>query len=79
MLKRQLSGLVSNPTIDAIYDAAIRAGALGGKLCGAGGGGFILFYVPPQKQRQVKEALRRLLLVPMRFENLASHIVFYVN
>jgi D-glycero-alpha-D-manno-heptose-7-phosphate kinase len=79
MLKRQLSGLVSNPTIDAIYDAAIQAGALGGKLCGAGGGGFFLFFVPPERQRQVKHALRRLLLVPMRFENLASHIVFYVN
>lgn len=79
MLKRQLSGLVSNPTIDAIYGAAIEAGALGGKLCGAGGGGFFLFYVPPERQRQVKQALRHLLLVPMRFENLASHIVFYVN
>lgn len=79
MLKRQLSGLVSNSTIDAIYDTAIRAGALGGKLCGAGGGGFFLFFVPSEKQRHVKQALRRLLLVPMRFENLASHIVFYVN
>ncbi|MBN1359583.1 MAG: hypothetical protein JW993_03275 [Sedimentisphaerales bacterium] len=79
VLKRQLTALVSNPTIDAIYDTAVRAGALGGKLCGAGGGGFFLFFVPPEKQRQVKHALRRLLLVPMRFENLASHIVFYVN
>jgi D-glycero-alpha-D-manno-heptose-7-phosphate kinase len=79
MLKRQLTQLVSNSEIDAIYDRALAAGALGGKLCGAGGGGFLLFYVPPENQARVKEALRQLLLVPFRFENLASHIVFYAT
>lgn len=79
MLKRGLTELVSNSKIDEIYERAIRAGALGGKLCGAGGGGFFLFYVPTERQAQVKEALKRLLLVPVRFENLASHIVFYAN
>jgi D-glycero-alpha-D-manno-heptose-7-phosphate kinase len=79
MLKRGLTELVSNSKIDEIYESAIRAGALGGKLCGAGGGGFFLFYVPPERQPEVKEALKRLLLVPVRFENLASHIVFYAN
>ncbi len=79
MLKRGLTELISNSKIDEIYETAIRAGALGGKLCGAGGGGFFLFFVPPENQRRVKEALRRLLLVPFRFENLASHIVFYAT
>jgi D-glycero-alpha-D-manno-heptose-7-phosphate kinase len=65
--------------MDEIYETAMRAGALGGKLCGAGGGGFFLFFVPPEKQPQVKAALDHLLLVPMRFENLASHIIFYAH
>lgn len=78
-LKRGLTELISNRQIDEIYETAIRAGALGGKLCGAGGGGFFLFFVPPGKQRRVKEALSRLLLVPFRFEDLASHIVFYAT
>ncbi len=79
MLKRDLTNLISNHQIDEIYDTAIRVGALGGKLCGAGGGGFFLFYVPPAKQTQVKDALKHLLLVPIQFENLAAHIVFYAN
>lgn len=79
MLKRGLTELVSTRQIDETYETAIEAGALGGKLCGAGGGGFFLFYVPPERQPQVKEALKHLLLVPMRFENLAAHIVFYAN
>jgi len=79
MLKKGLTRLVSTSEIDAIYDLALASGALGGKLCGAGGGGFFLFFVPPEKQPQVKEALSRLLLVPFRFEDLASHIVFYAN
>ncbi len=79
MLKRGLTRLISTSEIDAIYDVALRAGAVGGKLCGAGGGGFFLFYVPPEKQRQVKETLSRLLLVPFRFESLAAHVVFYAN
>jgi D-glycero-alpha-D-manno-heptose-7-phosphate kinase len=69
--------LVSTSEIDNIYDTAMRAGAIGGKLCGAGGGGFMLFYVPTEAQPRVKEALKNLLLVPFRFETLGSHIVFY--
>ncbi len=79
MLKRGLSRLITTSQIDAIYETALRHGALGGKLCGAGGGGFLLLYVPPDRQEAVKAALRDLLLVPMRFENLASHIVFYAT
>ncbi len=77
MLKRELTKLISNSNIDDIYEAAIHAGALGGKLCGAGAGGFIILFVPPEKQNKVKDKLKDLLLVPIRFENLGSHIVFY--
>lgn len=77
MLKRKLTKLISNGSIDDIYQSAINSGAVGGKLCGAGGGGFVLFYVPPENQDKVKEKLKDLLLVPIRFENLGSHLVFY--
>ena len=76
-LKRSLSSKISNDSIDRIYETARNAGALGGKICGAGGGGFILFFVPPEKKESVKKALRDLLLVPFRFENLGSHVIFY--
>lgn len=67
-LKRQLSHLVSNPHIDQIYARAKRAGAVGGKLLGAGTSGFMLFYVPPDRQDAVRDELRELLHVPFRFE-----------
>lgn len=76
-IKKGLSSKISNGQIDRIYDTAIQAGALGGKICGAGGGGFILFFVPPENHWKVKEALKGLLLVPIRFENLGSHVIFY--
>ncbi len=73
-LKRTLSKKISTDTVDGIYKTAISNGALGGKLLGAGGGGFILFYVPPEKQAQVKNALG-LLHVPFSFENCGSQVV----
>jgi len=76
-IKKGLSCKISNGQIDQIYDAAIAAGALGGKVCGAGGGGFMLFFVPPENIKKVKEALKAFLLVPIRFENLGSHVIFY--
>lgn len=76
-LKKNLSSKISNSKIDDIYDTAIGAGALGGKICGAGGGGFILFFVPPENVKKVKERLKGLLLVPFRFETLGSHVIFY--
>ena len=76
-IKRSLTNLITNGKIDQIYDAALKAGALGGKLLGAGGGGFILFYVSPECQARVKEKLRNLLLVPFRFENLGSQVIMY--
>ena len=76
-IKRSITNLITNGKIDQIYDAALKAGALGGKLLGAGGGGFILFYVPLGRQARVKEKLRNLLLVPFRFENLGSQVIMY--
>lgn len=76
-LKRTLTARISTPQIDELYDAARRAGALGGKLLGAGGGGFLLLFVRPEEQARVKRALGGLLHVPFRFETLGSRIIFY--
>lgn len=78
-LKRSLSSQISTSAIDNMYDCALKAGALGGKLCGAGGGGFMLLFVPPRKQRMVRKALKDLLYVPFHFENLGSQITLYAN
>lgn len=76
-IKKSLSSQITNPAINEIYDAGIQAGALGGKLLGAGGGGFILFFASPEKQPAVKERLGHLLHVPIKFENLGSQVVYY--
>lgn len=76
-LKRSLTNKISTPHVDAIYETARRAGAIGGKLLGAGGGGFLLFFVRPEEQGQVKEALDGLLHVPFRFESQGTRIIFY--
>ena len=76
-LKRSLSGAVSNSTLDQIYEEARRAGATGGKLLGAGGGGFMLFHVPPQFQDRVQEKLRDLIWVPFQLDSGGSQIIFY--
>jgi len=76
-IKRSLTSIISNKDIDSIYTAGIEAGALGGKLLGAGGGGFMLFYVPKSRQHSVKIALKSKLFVPFRFEFTGSKIVYY--
>jgi len=76
-LKRELAAAVSTPAIDEIHDAAIAAGALGGKLLGAGGGGFILFLVEPGKQERVRERLKHLIEVSFAFEHEGSKIALY--
>ncbi len=76
-IKRSLSDKIATTYVDELYEAAIGAGALGGKLLGAGGGGFILFFVEPQNKAKVRERLKDLLEVPIRFENLGSQIIFY--
>jgi len=76
-LKRGLTSKITTPAIDEIYDVALRAGATGGKLLGAGGGGFLLFFVKPEFQSKVKEALNKLLYVPFKFDYLGSQIIYY--
>lgn len=76
-IKSSLTTKVSTPLINEIYETACRAGAVGGKLLGAGGGGFLLLFVSPEKQPGVREALKSFLHVPVRFENSGSRIIFY--
>lgn len=75
-LKRGITGKVSNDSIDSLYQAAVSAGAIGGKLLGAGGGGFLLFYVIPDRQPAVREALRKLMKVPFAFEDEGTQLLF---
>lgn len=76
-LKRQTGGSVSTNSIDALYDKGIKAGALGGKLLGAGGGGFLVFYVQPDKQDSVKKAMSDLMYIPFEFENGGTQVIHY--
>jgi len=76
-LKRSLTQRISNPHIDEIYEAGLDAGALGGKLLGAGGGGFMLFFVPPERQAALRSRLAKLLCIPFRFSNKGSQVVVY--
>jgi D-glycero-alpha-D-manno-heptose-7-phosphate kinase len=75
--KRSLSSKVSNSHVDEIYEEAISAGAIGGKLTGAGGGGFILLFVPPSRQGEVRERLNKLIHVPFKIEFSGSQIIFF--
>ena len=77
MLKRSLTSSISNGEIDRLYDRALEAGALGGKLLGAGSGGFLLFYVPEERQGDVKAALSELYQQPFRFDEAGSRITYY--
>ena len=77
MLKRSIAQSITNPTIDVIYGKAVDNGALGGKLLGAGSTGFLLFYVPPERQAHVKDSLYGLIHVPFRFEREGSSIIYY--
>jgi D-glycero-alpha-D-manno-heptose-7-phosphate kinase len=76
-LKRELADSVSNPQIDEIYEAGRQAGAIGGKLLGAGGGGFMVFLVEPERREQVRERLKKLIHVNVGFDNDGSKIVLY--
>jgi len=76
-IKRTLTSRITTSAIDEIYRMGISAGAIGGKLLGAGGGGFILFFVPPELQPKLKETLNRLTCVPFRFEYLGTQIIYY--
>ncbi|MEW6101512.1 MAG: kinase [Candidatus Omnitrophota bacterium] len=76
-IKRTLSDKITSPQIDEIYSAALSCGALGGKLLGAGGGGFMLIFASPAVQGKIKKRLKKLLFVPFRFDSLGSQIIFY--
>ena len=76
-LKRSLSAKVSTPKIDEIYEAGIKAGATGGKILGAGGGGFILFFAEPKNHKKIIERLKSLVHVVFHFDDVGSKIVVY--
>jgi D-glycero-alpha-D-manno-heptose-7-phosphate kinase len=76
LLKKQLASQISNGEIDDIYNLAMKNGALGGKLLGAGGGGFLLFYCEKEKQINLIKALHKLHYFPFKFDNEGSKIIY---
>lgn len=76
-LKRQTGNAISTNIIDELYDKGIDAGALGGKLLGAGGGGFLVFYVQPECQESVRLAMRDLMYIPFEFEDGGTRVIHY--
>ncbi len=76
-LKKSLTEYISNDAIDEIYNAAMNSGAIGGKLLGAGGGGFFLFYAKKENHQNVIKSLKDKLIVPFRFEKTGSQIIYY--
>jgi len=76
-LKRETGGAITTNSIDALYERGIAAGALGGKLLGAGGGGFLLFYVQPEKKESVMDAMKDLMYIPFRFEDGGTRVIHY--
>lgn len=76
-IKRGLTDKISTPVTDELYETALKAGAVGGKVMGAGGGGFMVFFVKPELRNRLKAALKGTLRVPFRFENTGSQIIFY--
>ena len=76
-LKRQTGSAVSTENIDHLYAKGMEAGAIGGKRLGAGGGGFLVFYVPEERQNEVRKAMSDLLYIPFRFENGGTQVVYY--
>lgn len=76
-IKRTLSSIVSNPKIDELYTRALSCGALGGKIIGAGSGGFLLLFVPPSHRAKVRKEFNKLVYVPFKFESEGSQIIFF--
>jgi D-glycero-alpha-D-manno-heptose-7-phosphate kinase len=76
-LKRSLSAQVSNDAVESLYARAQAAGAVGGKLLGAGGGGFLLLFVSPEDQARVRQTLSSLIHVPFEFEFAGSQVIFF--
>ena len=78
-LKKKLAQGINNPRIEEIYQAARKAGALGGKICGAGGGGFLLLYCPVERQNRIRKTLKNLRELPFRFEEEGTKAIFNVR
>ena len=76
LLKRSLANSISNPLVDNLYDQGMEAGALGGKLLGAGGAGFVLFYCPEDKQESFRKQMSGYTEMPFKFENYGSKIIY---
>ena len=76
MIKRGLTDKISNSKIDSFYECALKAGASGGKICGAGAGGFLMLFVKPELQETMIETLSDLLHVPFAFEHRGTHQIF---
>ena len=76
-LKRKTGSAVSTNSIDELYAKGIEAGALGGKLLGAGGGGFLVFYVQPERQDSVRGAMKDLMHIPFEFEEGGTRVIYY--
>ena len=76
-LKRTLSDNITTSFIDDVYSSAMDAGAIGGKLLGAGGGGFMLIFAKPQNQPEIKKRLRKFLSVPFEFDRLGSQVIVF--
>ena len=76
-LKKGTGSAISTGSIDELYEKGLSAGALGGKLLGAGGGGFLVFYVQPEKQSAVREAMKDLMYIPFKFENGGTRVIHY--
>jgi len=79
LMKQQLASGISNPLIGELYDTAMKNGAMGGKLLGAGGGGFMLFYCPKEKQAKLDEALKKVRRFNFNFEQDGSKVIYYAN
>lgn len=76
-LKRGTGSMISTNSIDELYKKGIEAGALGGKLLGAGGGGFLVFYVQPEYQKAVRKAMSDLMYIPFKFEDGGTRVIYY--
>lgn len=76
-LKKGTGSAISTNSIDGLYEKGVEAGALGGKLLGAGGGGFLIFYVQPEKQAVVMEAMKDLMYIPFKFEDGGTRVIHY--
>lgn len=77
-LKRQTGDAITTKNIDTLYEKGISAGALGGKLLGAGGGGFLIFYVQPEKRESVMNEMKELLYIPFKFEDGGTQVIHYI-